>query len=414
MLEKILDQNKKKILQEVVDIANKYEKKIYMVGGTVRDIFLQRDSWDIDLVLEGNALEFAGILHRTLGGELKTYDRFLGATINLGGFSLDLMTARKEIYKSYGALPEITPGNINDDLKRRDFTVNALAINLIDGKVIDPFGGINDLKNRQLRILHKNSFKEDPTRILRAARYMARLRFKLEVTTYNQLCNAKPFITEVSANRLKREFIKICNDKASLKSLRLMEGWGVLPYILPGISLKRVNKNTMDYFNSSLKADQVYQEKWLLILMAIYWQAADNVQDILEVRFDFSNKELNCINWLVRNKPLLLRLINSEAKLSFLNIHRMLYNTPQEVEVFLLWVLGEKRKLYYKEIKLARQQMKLPLSGKDLLEMGVNPGPFMGKLLNELEEQVLLINISSREDALKWIKTKLNDLEKGF
>ena len=193
-----------------------------------------------------------------------------------------------------------------------------------------------------------------------------------------------------------------------------MEGWGVLLYILPGISLKRVNKNTMDYFNSSLKADQVIQEKWLLILMAIYWQAADDVQDILKVRFDFSNKELNCINWLVQNKPLLLRLINSEAKLSFLNIHRLLYNTPQEVEVFLLWVLGEKRKIYYKEIKLARQQMKLPLSGKDLLEMGVNPGPFMGKLLNELEEQVLLKNISSREAALKWVKTKLNDLEKGF
>ena len=170
MLEKILDQNKKKILQEVVDIANKYEKKIYMVGGTVRDIFLQRDSWDIGLVLEGNALEFAGILHRTLGGELKTYNRFLSATIKVAGFSLDLMTARKEVYKSYGSLPEITPGNINDDLKRRDFTVNALAINLIDGKIIDPFGGIDDLKNRQLSILHKNSFKEDPSRILRAAR----------------------------------------------------------------------------------------------------------------------------------------------------------------------------------------------------------------------------------------------------
>lgn len=406
MLENILDENKKKILKLTVDLAKKMDKNIYLVGGSVRDILLNKDSSDIDLVLEGNALEFARILHKDLGGELKTYDKFISATIYLPSLSLDLITARKEIYKGYGLLPEIMPGNINDDLKRRDFTINALALNLINGKIHDPFEGIIDIKKGQLKILHKDSFKEDPTRILRAARYLARLKFKLEKNTYKELSHAKFFLTNVSGSRLKNEFIKIINDKGSLKALRLLEGWGALPFFLPGISLKGLNKNFFDYF-SNLSINNVITEKWLILLMALYWQTSDDLQNIFKVNFDFTKKEHSCLKWLVQNKPLLIRLTRSQNKLSFLNLHRLLFNTPHEIELFLLWILGDKRKLYLREIKMARQDIKLPLSGKDLLEQGVPPGPLMGKLLNDLEEQFLLGKVTSREDAFKWLKTNL-------
>ncbi|NLT96241.1 MAG: CCA tRNA nucleotidyltransferase [Clostridia bacterium] len=400
-----LDENKNRILKQTALLADDLGYKIYLVGGTVRDIILNKEPLDIDLVLEGNALEFARILQRCLGGELKTHEQFLTATINWPDFSLDLISARKEIYKSYGSLPEISLGNITDDLKRRDFTINAMAVYLMDGKLLDPFGGIDDLKKGLVRILHKNSFKEDPTRILRAARYLARLKFKLEKSTYKEIKKAKVYLTDVSSSRKKNEFIKIANEKGGLKALKLLEGWGVLPYILPGVKLKKINKSFMDYFNVNIGL----KEKWLILLMAIYWQTADQLQDILKVRFDLTNKEKQCLEWLINNKALLLRLTKSDIKLSFLNIHRLLYNTPPEIEVFLLWLLGEKRKLYLKEIKMARQQIKLPLSGKDLLEQGVPPGPMVGELLSALEDQILLGKISSRDEALKWLETRLEN-----
>jgi len=410
----MLSDDKKELIEQVLDSANRLGLNIYLVGGTLRDILLKRQFFDIDLVLEGNALNFARYLQGKLGGQIKTYGNFLSATIILSDFSLDLVTARKERYKYYGALPEILPGNIYDDLKRRDFTINAIALDLKNNKIIDPFGGQSDLENKVLRILHKDSFKEDPTRILRAARYQGRLGFSLSKTSEEELMEAKIFLNNVSPSRLKNEYIKIITDEAGLKTLHILESWGVMPYFLPGIVVKKAGQKCLDAIKTHANAHKKAKETWLITLMALYWQCASVLKDILEVKFDFSNKERFCLEWLVKNQYLLRKLINEELEISLFHLHHLLYNTPQEIETFLLWLLGEKGEYFLQDIKTAREGIKLPLTGKDLLQLGISPGPLLGEILKEMEKQVLLGKIGSRKEALNWLKKVWNNNDKFY
>jgi tRNA nucleotidyltransferase (CCA-adding enzyme) len=155
---------------------------VHLVGGAVRDLLLGHASADVDLVVEGDVAEFV----RLLGGEIRTHDRFGTANISLDGHLYDIARARTETYAHPGALPDVEPAPLADDLKRRDFTVNAAAIELGG-----PFAGafravpftLRDLEARQLRVLHDGSFVDDPTRLLRLVRYQARLGFEIEPRT---------------------------------------------------------------------------------------------------------------------------------------------------------------------------------------------------------------------------------------
>ena len=151
----------------------------YLVGGAVRDLLLGRPTVDLDMVVVGDALLAARAAHAQLGGELVLHEAFGTATLTLpDGRSIDLITARHEHYPAPGALPVVTPGTLDDDLRRRDFTINALAVSLAPehfGALHDPLGGQADLDAGIVRILHDDSFRDDPTRLLRAIRYAARL-----------------------------------------------------------------------------------------------------------------------------------------------------------------------------------------------------------------------------------------------
>src|SRR3954470_610477 len=134
---------------------------VYLVGGAVRDLLLGRERADLDLVVEGDA----AALGRRLGGEIRTHERFATATVDLDGGELDLATSRSESYPRPGALPEVRPAPLSDDLARRDFTVNAMALPIIgEPDLIDPHGGLADLQMGTLRVLHERSFVDDPTR----------------------------------------------------------------------------------------------------------------------------------------------------------------------------------------------------------------------------------------------------------
>ena len=149
----------------------------YLVGGAVRDLLLGRDRTDLDIAVEGDA----AAVGRRLGGEVRTHERFATATVHTAGLELDLATSRSESYPEPGALPEIQPATLSEDLARRDFTLNAMAVPLAgDPELIDPHGGLEDLERGALRVLHDGSFVDDPTRALRAARYAARYGFDLD------------------------------------------------------------------------------------------------------------------------------------------------------------------------------------------------------------------------------------------
>jgi tRNA nucleotidyltransferase (CCA-adding enzyme) len=154
----------------------------HLFGGTVRDLLLGGRPLDLDLVVEGSTVALAS----ALGGEIRAHDRFGTSTVTLNGFTYDLARARRESYAHPGALPDVVPAGIDEDLLRRDFTVNALAIELSGpepGRLRSAPGGLDDLDRHHLRILHEASFVDDPTRMLRLARYAARLGFEIEPRT---------------------------------------------------------------------------------------------------------------------------------------------------------------------------------------------------------------------------------------
>jgi tRNA nucleotidyltransferase (CCA-adding enzyme) len=200
------------------------ETPIYLVGGTIRDLLLGRERTDVDIAVEGDA----AAIGRRLGGEVRAHERFATATVHLDGPEIDLATTRSETYQQPGALPEVRPASLSEDLARRDFTVNAMAVPLAgQPELIDPHGGLADLREGTLRVLHERSFVDDPTRALRAARYAARYGFALEPETERLLRDAD--LGTVSRDRVRAELRKLAREDRARRGFELLDEWGLLP-----------------------------------------------------------------------------------------------------------------------------------------------------------------------------------------
>ena len=194
----------------------------YLVGGSVRDALLGRPRADLDVTVVGDHLA----LGRALGGELRLHDRFGTATVTLPEAEVDIARARAETYPAPGALPEVRPAELADDLARRDFTVNAMAVPVRGPfELIDPHGGVFDLASRTLRVLHDRSFVDDPTRALRAVRYVTRYALALEGRT-GELLRAADLRT-VSAERVEAELRKLAAERQPVLGLSLLIEWGI-------------------------------------------------------------------------------------------------------------------------------------------------------------------------------------------
>ncbi len=183
-------------------------QNIYLVGGVVRDLLLGKPNLDLDLVVEGDAIELAKQLAETMQAKITTYPRFNTAKLKWGKWSVDLTTARSETYTKPGALPTVKPSSIEHDLSRRDFTINAMAVHLSPsryGELIDTHGSRNDLEYKLVRILHEKSFIDDATRIWRGLRYEQRLDFQLEKATLKLLKRDIPMLDTISGDRIRYE-----------------------------------------------------------------------------------------------------------------------------------------------------------------------------------------------------------------
>jgi tRNA nucleotidyltransferase (CCA-adding enzyme) len=197
---------------------------VYLVGGAVRDLLLGRGRADIDLVVEGDAV----VLASELGAEVTSHERFGTAKVRLDGHDVDIAAVRSESYPRPGALPVVEPAaRIEDDLRRRDFTINAMAIPLRgEPRLIDPHGGQADLVAKRLRVLHPRSFEDDPTRAIRAARYAARFGFELEPETAELLRRAD--LGTVSADRREAELLRLAAEPRAPRVFGLLAEWGLV------------------------------------------------------------------------------------------------------------------------------------------------------------------------------------------
>jgi tRNA nucleotidyltransferase (CCA-adding enzyme) len=196
---------------------------VYLVGGAVRDLLLGRGRADVDLVVEGDAAALAS----ELGADVTEHERFGTAKVRLDGHDLDIATARSERYSHPGALPAVESATLEEDLGRRDFTINAMAIPLRgEPRLIDPHGGQADLAAKRLRVLHSRSFRDDPTRAIRAARYASRFGFELEAETARLLRGTD--LDTVSADRRQAELLRVAAEPRAARGFGLLAEWGLL------------------------------------------------------------------------------------------------------------------------------------------------------------------------------------------
>lgn len=398
----------------------------YAVGGFVRDMLLERANFDLDFVVEGAAIDLAETLART-DSRFKIaarHERF--GTANLlfreGNVEqeVDLSTARTEFYEFPAALPEVEPSKLEQDLLRRDFTVNALAVCINPsrfGELVDHFDGVRDLERKVIRILHPFSFIEDPTRIVRAARFAGRLGFHLDQTTKEQARRAVSMgiFDDLGGVRMKEELKLILHSGERLKSLSLLqELGGNLCYLdrqlffTGGVkrSLRRAERLLARYGNLGLEQAhggseaQERFENWIVYLGVLLSELLPERVEAVLLRLQLTNKQRDAILSgldLHRQMPL------SMGELSRSELYGVLKGRPLQslaVAASIAQVgtdLRRSLKLYFDELV----DTHLEISGRDLLNLGYSAGPRLGRVLEQVLAARLDKKITGKEEELR-------------
>jgi tRNA nucleotidyltransferase (CCA-adding enzyme) len=225
-------------LATVIQTAETQGRTLYLVGGCLRDLALGRELLDVDLTAEGEVQSLAATATSALGGHSVAHGEFGTVTLEANGVRVDLAMARAETYARPGALPRVRPASLEEDLARRDFTINSLALSLCGperGRLLDPFDGWEDLRRGLVRILHARSFIDDATRILRAVRYATRLGFRLEQQTRSLLRRDASYLDTISGARVRQELLRLLSEQRPETALLLCQRLGVLAALHPAL-----------------------------------------------------------------------------------------------------------------------------------------------------------------------------------
>lgn len=388
------------------ELAAAKGQKLYLVGGVVRDLFLGRPNLDLDLVVEGDAPALARQLAKVRGGEVVAHPRFGTATFRQGEFCLDIVTARSETYAEPGALPVVKPGTIKDDLLRRDFSINAMAVSLEPtkfGELVDPYGGKSDLDRHLVRVLHQRSFKDDPTRIWRAIRYEQRLGFRLEFDTEVLLRRDVAMMWRVSRDRLRHELERVLGEKYPEKSLYRAERVGALQQLM--LSLKADNW-LLQRFSQARLASGASRPEINLYMVLLVWRLDEEELRMFAERLNFGGEAARVLKDIPGLKQALSDLEVGELKPSGI-YHLLEHHRLRAIQAATLAVdspLARQRlELYLSKLRLVAPS----LTGDDLTKMGVPQGRRLGWMLRSLKDARLDGTVKTRrrerELVRKWL-----------
>ena len=413
------------LLDQLIKLADVRGLSVYLVGGPLRDLLLDQPSLDLDIAVEGDAPALARQLAESLSREDKagsahpealvgragttseprvvTHPAFLTATVRIPNFHLDLVTARSETYARPGALPNVTPATIEDDLRRRDFTINALALRLNSprrGEILDPAGGRADLEARVIRVLHKRSFEDDATRILRAVRYASRFGFNVEPQTLRWLKRDLRYLRTISGTRLHHEFSRIFAESAPEEILHRLHDLGALTAIDPAL---RFDPPQADAF-TRLRPDGWRSGRQLNTTgaRASYWPVLAwnlNEPQALDVsrRLAATKPQREALAAMPALQRLAPNLAGPSLKRSAVAEPLASFPLPA------LWAFSaltddptvRERLLDY----LTKARLERPhLTGDDLLALGLPSGPQLGEILRRLRKARLDGEATTRED----------------
>ena len=257
------------LINQAAAIGDRSNQNVYLVGGAVRDLLLGVSHYDIDLSMNGDAISLAEKFAAQTSGKIKTHALFNTATVKTGKWSIDFAMLRAETYETPSALPTVSPGTLETDLFRRDFTINAMAIDLNKagyGELIDLYGGQADLENRVIRVLHVNSFVDDATRIWRAFRYEQRLGFKLESETKLALKRNVKILPTVGGFRLRHELMMVLQEKEPEKILLRLARFKALDAVHPTINTDKWVESIFRKLREVNKPHTVPPDAYLAVL----------------------------------------------------------------------------------------------------------------------------------------------------
>ena len=434
-LDEMIDEHKLALLGKAANTARELGFGLYIVGGFVRDLLLDRPNLDIDLVVEGDAIALAKALAAHGEGRVRAHTRFGTAKWILdSGESLDFVSARTEFYAQPAALPQVERSSIKQDLHRRDFTINTLAIRLDRdhyGELLDFYGGETDLRNWVIRVLHSLSFVEDATRILRAIRLEQRLGFQIEPRTRELIADALGLIARLSGERIRHELFLLLQEPKPEDGLARLEQLQVLRQIHPGL---RCDGWLQQKFRTLREVmGEWYDKSWLpavdeedhdalhgmpalannahqLYLALLSFRLLLPEVDTLAIRLKLVRQDVELLHKVAELERHAERLQVSDVCPSEVYHLFAPYSGPM---LLVLWVATDSAGVrahltrYWQEYR----HVQPVLSGDDLKAMGGKPGRIFGTVLEALRDAHLDGEISSEAEEREIARLMLEETD---
>jgi len=413
-------------MKELGRIADLLQYNVYLVGGIVRDVFLKRENLDVDLVVEGDGIEFA----QAFAGQhsdvrVRTHRKFGTAVLVFAdGFKVDIATARIEYYESPAAPPIVETSSLKQDLLRRDFTMNTLAIKLNPrhfGTLVDYFGAQKDIKDRVIRVLHNLSFVEDPTRVFRAIRFEQRFGFKIGKLTLALMKNAVSInsFKEMSARRMFLELKLLFMETDPLPSIERMDGFGLLQTIHPRIRLDEDLRGVLRETKAVLSwYDRLYLEEdyepWKVYWLSLTSGLDNSALSRLTESAQLSEQEgLGLVRQRRNARDILDRLYRLEEE-NLYGIHVLLSDMNTEAILYLMAKANNRRiKRQISQYFTKLRGQKTDLKGRDLKAFGIPPGPIYREILERLLEERMNRRLHTREQEIAFFQEHYADLVSG-
>lgn len=422
LIQKYFPRDILEILYYIGKTGDELGYSVFMVGGIVRDLFLGIPSLDLDIVIEEDALKFARYFSNKLKGKIRSHQKFKTAVVVLpNGLKIDFASARREFYEFPAALPKVEFASIKKDLYRRDFTINAMAIQLNEDKfarLLDFFGGKRDLESKKIRILYSLSFTEDPARIIRAIRFEQRYDFTIEQSTEKFLKKAikEGLLSKIRKKRLSEEFFILLHEKKPVKVLKRMDELGVLSGIIPKISLSDDLVERLEEVEEMLIKWHERFPKEIINKSMIYIYYLLKLSDIriknVTKKIELNSKNIKILENIIDEKELIVSILKDKKTLPS-KIYYYLKGINNEL-LFILFLENYNNETIIKRIKDYLDIYKYTstyITGNDLIKIGMRPNPIYAKILKLILYLQLNGILKSKDDELDFVK---KIIEKGI
>lgn len=393
------------LLRRLGDAAAGEGVELWLVGGPVRDALLGRPVLDLDLTSEAPAAELGPRLAERLGGTCGARSQFGTVKLRLYGRTMDLATARAEVYPYPASLPVIVAGgaDIGADLARRDFAINAMAASLHPrrfGELLDTEGGVADLQTGVVRVLHPASFCDDPTRTFRAARYVSRLGFRLDAATRRQLRRNLTHVDALSAARVRREIERLLAEPDAPRALLTAVRLGVLPAVEAALAASDVR--------TALRRSDARGLRGLALLGALSYALPAECVDAFRERIGANKRQAQVMRAVVR-------LRHAEGRLATATrpsrTTALVGASPREAVEGASAASASAAARRNLARYLTASRRRTPLDGHDVLALGVPPGPAVGGMLTTLRNAVLDGAVRTRAQAERFVRQRIAALK---